>query len=119
MYMFLKKLLGVVGVAELVFVCPECGAISGSVGERMLQEIGYVYYVDEDDFSDDYVETIEDKYYCLECGHELEGDVDDYVCIVDRENGIIAPNGIYWVEHVDRLREIAEKNGFVVDEVLD
>lgn len=106
-------------MVEKVFVCPECGTISRGVGETVVQEINYVYIVDEDDFTDDYVETVSDKYYCLECGHEIEGDIDDYVCIVDRERKIIEPDGVYWIKNVNELRKIAKKNCLRVDVISD
>ena len=106
----MKNLLGVVDVG-MVFVCPKCGKISDRVGSVIVQEIMGSYIVGDDEWMDDEVTTVDEKFYCLECGWEFS-DVDDFTCYI--KGNVVEPVGIYWLEHTDELREIAKKNSLVV-----
>lgn len=106
-------------MVKRVFVCPNCGEISDEVGMSILEKVRATYYMSESDFVGDDVETVDVKYYCIWCGFELSGDISDYSCYLDDEGGVVEPDGAYWINHVDDLREFVGRFGFRVGYIPD
>jgi len=114
-------------IVRAYVVCPKCGKFeeNGDNWYVIFEEYNrYKVTVGDDGYVgydlDDYLESYFDEAIHEPCGFstkEYPNEIDmieDLAVFVDEEKGEIVEVGGFWEKHIDKLRELAEKNGLKI-----